>query len=149
MGIKFPVNFSANAQNPNTAWGLARPPIQKQKNSLLNSLLIPKNRENPPSPNDLLSKGAKIPDIKASAKASDKTAFCIVLKQRSNSGYYGQVLYLGKRMAVLSDKRELASDCWRRCCRTDESWHQAAGGGAVRQMRARIRLLAEVLSDKA
>ena len=55
--IKFPVNFSTNAQNPNTPCGLARAPIQKQKNSLLNSLLIPKNRENPPSPNDLLSKG--------------------------------------------------------------------------------------------
>ena len=99
MGIKFPVNFSANAQNPNRAWGLARAPIQKQKNSLLNSLLIPKNRENPPSPNELLSKGARVADIKASAKASDKTAVCIVLKQRSNSGNYGQVLYLGKRMA--------------------------------------------------
>jgi hypothetical protein len=91
MGIKFPVNFSANAQNPNTAWGLARPPIQKQKNSLLNSLLIPKNRENPPSPNDLLSKGARIADIESSVDASDKTAVCIVLKQRSNSGNYGEL----------------------------------------------------------
>ena len=97
--IKFPVNFSANAQNPNTAWGLARAPIQKQKSSLLNSLLIPKNRENPPSPNELLSKGAKIPDITASAKASDKTAVCIVLKQRSNSGNYGKLCKLGKRVA--------------------------------------------------
>ena len=102
--IKFPVNFSAKAQNPNTAWGLARAPIQKQKSSLLNSLLIPKNRENPPSPNDLLSKGWILADITASAKASDKTAVCIVLKQRSNSGNYGQVLYLGERMAVLPDK---------------------------------------------
>ena len=58
---------------------------------LLNSLLIPKNKENPPSPNDLLSKGAKIADIEASAKASDKTTVCIVLKQQSNSGNYGQV----------------------------------------------------------
>jgi len=65
---------------------------------------VAKNRENPPSPNNRLSKGAKIADITASAKASDKTAVCIVLKQRSNSGNYGQVLYLGKRMAVLSDK---------------------------------------------
>jgi len=89
--IKFPVNFSANTQNSNTAWGLPRAPIQKQKNSLLNSLLIPKNRENPPSPNDLLSKGAKIPDITASVEASDKIAVCIVLKQRSNLGNYGQV----------------------------------------------------------
>ena len=55
--IKFPVNFSANTQNSNTAWGFINPAIQKQKSSLLNSLLIPKNRENPPSPNDLLSKG--------------------------------------------------------------------------------------------
>ncbi len=89
--IKFPVNFSANAQNPNTAWGLTRTPIQKQKSSLLNSLLIPKNRENPPSPNDLLSKGWILADITASAKASDKTAVCIVLKQRSNSGNYGEL----------------------------------------------------------
>ncbi len=99
MGIKFPVNFSANAQNPKAAWGLARPPIQKQKKSLLNSLLIPKNRENPPSPNDLLSKGARIADIKASAKASRKTHVCIVLKQRSNSRYYGPMCYLGKQVA--------------------------------------------------
>ena len=86
--IKFPVNFSANTQNPNTAWGLARAPIQKQKSSLLNSLLIPKNRENPPSPNELLSKGWILADITASVDASDKTAVCIVLKQRSNSGNY-------------------------------------------------------------
>ena len=39
-------------------------------------------------PNERLSKGASIADIKASAKASDKTAICIVLKQRSNSGDY-------------------------------------------------------------
>ena len=55
--IKFPVNFSTHAQNPNTPCRLARAPIQKQKYSLLISLLIPKNRENPPSPNELLSKG--------------------------------------------------------------------------------------------
>jgi len=102
--IKFPVNFSTNAQNPNTAWGLARVPIQKQKSSLLNSLLIPKNRENPPSPNVLLSKGARIADIRASVEASDKTTVCIMLKQRSNSGYHGKRCYLGKQMAVLSDK---------------------------------------------
>ncbi len=55
------------------------------------TLLIPKNRENPPSPNDLLSKGWILADITASAKASDKTAVCIVLKQRSNSGNYGKL----------------------------------------------------------
>jgi hypothetical protein len=104
MGIKFPVNFSTNAQNPNTAYGFTLSPIQKQKYSLLNSLLIPKNRENPPSPNDLLSKGARIADIESSVEASDKTAVCIELKQRSNSGYYGRLCYLGKRMAVLSDR---------------------------------------------
>ena len=85
------VSGDVNTQNPNTAWVFINPTIQKQKNSLLNSLLIPKNRENPPSPNELLSKGAKIPDITASAKASDKTAVCIVLKQRSNSGNYGKL----------------------------------------------------------
>jgi len=91
MGIKFPVNFSTNAQNPNKAWGLPRAPIQKQKYSLLNSLLIPKNRENPPSPNDLLSKGWILADITASLEASDKIAVCIVLIQRSNSGNYGEL----------------------------------------------------------
>ena len=60
--------------------------------------------KNPPSPNELLSKGAKIANIRASAQASDKTHGYIVLKQRSNSGNYGQVLYLGKRVAVLLDK---------------------------------------------
>ena len=85
------MNVGAKAQNSNRAWGLARAPIQKQKYSLLNSLLIPKNRENPPSPNELLSKGWILADITASAKASDKTAVCIVLKQRSNSGNYGKL----------------------------------------------------------
>jgi len=42
-------------------------------------------------PNDDLSKGARMADIKASAKASDKTTVCIVLKQRSNSGDYGKL----------------------------------------------------------
>ena len=103
MGIKFPVNFSTNTQNPNKAWGFINPAIQKQKSSLLNSLLIPKNRENPPSPNERLSKGYRFTDIKASAHASHKTHVCIVLKQRSNSGYYGQVCYLEKQVAVSSD----------------------------------------------
>ena len=65
---------------------------------------LQKYRENPPSPNELLSKGAKIPDIKASVEASDKTAVCIVLKQRSNSGNYELLCNLGKQVAVLSDK---------------------------------------------
>ena len=43
-------------------------------------------------------------NIKGSVEASDKTAVCIVLKQRSNSGYYGKLCYLRKQMAVLSDK---------------------------------------------
>ena len=47
--------------------------------------------QNPPSPNELLSKAAKIADITASVEASDKTAVCIVLKQRSNSGNYGKL----------------------------------------------------------
>ena len=46
-----------------------------------------------------LGKGARIADIKASAKASGKTPTCTVLKQRSNSGYYGQVCYLEKQVA--------------------------------------------------
>ena len=55
--------------------------------------------KNPPSPNDRLSKAAKIADIKASVEASGKTPTCIVLKQRSNSGYYGKLCYLEKQMA--------------------------------------------------
>jgi hypothetical protein len=83
--------------------GIYQPCNSKTKKSLLNSQLIPKNRENPPPPNDLLSKGGRIADIKASAKASGKTTVCIVLKQRSNSGYYGQVCYLEKQMAHRDD----------------------------------------------
>ena len=45
--------------------------------------------QNSTSQNERLSKGYRIGDIKASAKASHKTLACIVLKQRSNSGYYG------------------------------------------------------------
>ena len=82
----------------------------ESRSALLNSLLIPKNRENPPSPNELLSKAARIADIRASVEASDKTAVCIVLKQRSNSGYYGKLCYLGKQMAVVSDKSAQASE---------------------------------------
>jgi hypothetical protein len=58
-----------------------------------------------------LGKGARIADIKASAKASGKTPTCTVLKQRSNSENYGQVLYLEKQMAVLSDKAYHVSKC--------------------------------------
>ena len=94
------VSGDVNTQNPNTAWVFINPTIQKQKNSLLNS----ENKENPSSPNELLSKGSILADITASVEASDKTAVCIVLKQRSNSGNCGRVLYLGKRMAVLPDK---------------------------------------------
>ena len=75
-----------------------------QLNSLLNSLLIHKNSYNPPSPDELLSKGARIANIKTSANASEKTTVCIVLKQRNNSGYCGQVCYLEQQMAVLLDK---------------------------------------------
>ena len=71
----------------------------ESRSALLNSLLIPKNRENLPSPNELLSKGWILADIKASVEASGKTPTCIVLKQRSNSGYYGKLCYLGKQMA--------------------------------------------------
>ena len=38
--------------------------------------------QNPPSPNERLSKGYRIADIKASAHASHKTHACISLKQR-------------------------------------------------------------------
>ena len=61
-------------------------------------------RQNPPSPNERLSKGYRIGDIKASAHASHKTHACISLKQRGYSRNYGLVCNLGKQMAVLPDK---------------------------------------------
>jgi len=60
--------------------------------------------QNPPSPNEPLSKGYKIADIKASAHASFKKHACTSLKQRVNSRNCGLVFNLGKQMAVLSDK---------------------------------------------
>ena len=62
-------------------------------------VLISRSYQNPPSPNELLSKGYRFADIKASAEASHKTHVCISLKQRSNSQYYGQVCYLEKQVA--------------------------------------------------
>ena len=62
-------------------------------------VLISCSYQNPSSPNELLSKGYRFADIKASAEASHKTHACIALKQRSNSRNYGLVCYLGKQMA--------------------------------------------------
>ena len=62
-------------------------------------------RQNPPSPNERLSKGYRIGVIKASAHASHKTHACISLKQRSYSRNYGLVCNLGKQMAVFLDIR--------------------------------------------
>ena len=56
-------------------------------------------RQNPPSPNERLSKGYRIVEIKASAHASHKTHVCISLKQRGYSRNYGLVCNLGKQMA--------------------------------------------------
>ena len=69
--------------------------------------------QNPPSPNDRLSKGYRHADIKASAHASHKTHACISLKQRGYSRNYGLVCNLGKQMAVVSDKSAQASEAWR------------------------------------
>ena len=55
--------------------------------------------QNPPSPNERLSKGYRISDIKALAHASHKTHACISLKQRGYSRNYGLVCNLGKQMA--------------------------------------------------
>ena len=55
--------------------------------------------QTPPSPNELLSKGYRFTDIKASAHASHKTHACISLKQRGYSRNYGLVCNLGKQMA--------------------------------------------------
>ena len=62
-------------------------------------VLISRSYQNPPSANDLLSKGYRFADIKASAYASHKTHACISLKQRSYSRNYGLVCNLGKQMA--------------------------------------------------
>ena len=62
--------------------------------------------QNPPSPNERLSKGYRIADIKASAHASHKTHACISLKLRGYSRNYGLVCNLGKQMAVLIDQVE-------------------------------------------
>ena len=71
--------------------------IQSNIKQEQNSLLIPNNRENPPSPNERLSKDYRIGDIKASTYASHKTHARISLKQRSYSRNYGLVCNLGKR----------------------------------------------------
>ena len=65
--------------------------------------------QNPPSPNERLSKGYRNGDIKASAHASHKTHVCISLKQRGYSRNYGLVCNLGKQMAVSSDMQDKAS----------------------------------------
>ena len=73
--------------------------IQSNIKQEQNSLLIPNNRENPPSPNERLSKDYRIGVIKASAHASHKKHACISLKQRGYSRNYGLVCNLGKQMA--------------------------------------------------
>ena len=65
--------------------------------------------EDATSPNERLSKGYIISDIKASAHASHKTHACISLKQRGYSRNYGLVCNLGKQMAVSSDMQDKAS----------------------------------------
>ena len=65
--------------------------------------------QNPPSPNERLSKGYIISDIKASAHASHKTHACISLKQRNYSCNYGLACNLVKQMAVLADLRDRTS----------------------------------------
>ena len=70
----------------------------------LNLISIFSPYQNPPSPNERLSKGYRIADIKASAHASHKTHACISLKQHGYSRNYGLVCNLGKQMAVSADK---------------------------------------------
>jgi len=74
-------------------------------------------RQNPPSPNERLSKGYRIGVIKASAHASHKTHACISLKQRSYSRNYGLVCNPGKQMAVLIDTRDKVLVTFRTCRR--------------------------------
>ena len=58
--------------------------------------------QNPPSPNERLSKGYRFADIKASAHVSHKTHAYMSLKQRGNSRNYELVCNLGKQMAVVA-----------------------------------------------
>ena len=53
--------------------------------------------QNPPSPNERLSKGYRFADIKASAHASHNTHACISLKQRGYSRNYGLFAIWGSR----------------------------------------------------
>ena len=51
--------------------------------------------QNPPSPNERLSKGYRIADIKASAKAPHKAHACISLEHHGNLRNYGLACNLG------------------------------------------------------
>ena len=73
---------------------------------------------NPPSQNDLLSKGWRFADIKASAEASHKTHACISLKQRDNSRNYGQVCYLERQMAGMVGFEPTVHATKKRCLTT-------------------------------
>ena len=66
--------------------------------------------QNPPSPNELLSKGYRLADIKASAHASHKTHACISLKQRSYSRNYVLACNLGKQMAETKGLFDIVSE---------------------------------------
>jgi len=65
--------------------------------------------ENQLPANELLSKGYRYADIKASAQASRKTHACMSLKQRNNSLKFGLVCNLRKQMAVSTDLVDQAS----------------------------------------
>jgi len=56
--------------------------------------------QNPPSPNEILSKGYRFAGIKPSAHASLKTHACISLNLCRYTRNYGLVCSLGKQMAV-------------------------------------------------
>ena len=86
---EFPVNLDAQHTKPQQTLGFAPKSTlshtQKNAISLLNSLLIHQNRENPPSPIPALSKTAKAPTVWIRESTSHAHAICNPLLTREYS----------------------------------------------------------------
>ena len=86
---EFPVNLDAQHTKPRQTLGFAPKSTlshtQKNAISLLNSLLIHQNRENPPSPLTALSKTDKAPTVWIRESTSHAHAICSPLLTREYS----------------------------------------------------------------
>ena len=86
---EFPVNLDAQHTKPRQTLGFAPKSTlshtQKNAISLLNSLLIHQNRENPPSPLTALSKTDKTPTVEIRESTSHAHAICNPLLTREYS----------------------------------------------------------------